>query len=219
MSSTELRPSLALPGPWRAVVCDMDGLLVRTDPTWVRAKVILFERHGVEFHDSDQRAVFGAAEIHSATYFTRRFGLPESEIPAVRREYMDIVHELFREPVEINQGAGELLERLSGRVPLGLASNTRRTLVDEVLGNTPFGHLFDAITTGDETDPKPAPGVYLLACERLGVHPSEAVALEDSPVGVQAAKAAGMSCIGIPSNLQEPLTEADYQLDSLTRLL
>jgi HAD superfamily hydrolase (TIGR01509 family) len=197
----------------------MDGLLVRTDPTWVRAKVILFERHGVEFHDSDQRAVFGAAEIHSATYFTRRFGLPDSEIPVVRKEYMEIVHELFREPVEVNPGAGELLTRLSGTVPLGLASNTRRSLVDEVLANTPFGHLFDTITTGDEADPKPAPGVYLLACERLGVDPSEAVALEDSPVGVQAAKAAGMSCIGIPSDPGEPLAEADYQLDSLTQLL
>ena len=219
MSSHVAEPSLTLPGPYHAVVCDMDGLLVKTDPTWVRAKVILFERHGVQFRPADQTAVFGAAEIYSATYFTRRFGLPESEIPAIRHEYMDIVHELFLEPVAVNPGATELIERLAGNVPVGLASNTRRSLVDEVLANTPFGHRFDAITTGDEVEPKPAPDVYLLACERLGVDPRTAVALEDSPFGVQAAKAAGMDCIGVPSDPDEPLDVADHVVRSLMELL
>ena len=219
MTSELAPPSLTLPGTWRAVVSDMDGLLVRTDPTWVRAKQILFARHGVQFQPSDQTAVFGAAEIYSATYFTQRFGLPESEMPAIRREYMDIVHRLFLEPVEVNPGATELIERLAGTVPLGLASNTRRTLVDEVLANTTFDGRFDAITTGDEVEPKPAPDIYLLACERLGVEPAHAVALEDSPLGVQAAKAAGMACIGVPSDPTEPLQDADHVVRSLTELL
>lgn len=213
------RPSLTLPGPYRAVVCDMDGLLIRTDPIWVQAKVALFERHGVEFHPTDHTAVFGAAEVHSATYFTERFGLPETEVQRVRREYMDIVHELFLQPVEVNPGATELIERLAGSVPLGLASNSRRTLVDEALSSTPFGHRFDAIATGDEARPKPAPDVYLLACERLGVDPGSAVALEDSPFGVEAAKAAGMDCIGVPSDPSEPLHLADHVVGSLTELL
>ena len=219
MTSELVRPSLTLPATWRAVVSDMDGLLVKTDPTWVRAKQILFARHGVEFEPSDQTAVFGAAEIYSATYFTRRFGLPDSEIATIRNEYMDIVHELFLEPVKVNPGATELVERLAGTVPLGLASNTRRTLVDEVLANTTFGGLFDAITTGDEVEPKPAPDIYLLACERLEVEPADAVALEDSPLGVQAAKAAGLACIGVPSDPSQPLAEADHVVGSLTELL
>jgi HAD superfamily hydrolase (TIGR01509 family) len=210
---------LTLPGPYRAVVCDMDGLLVKTDPKWVRAKVVLFERHGVEFQPADHTAVFGAAEAYSATYFTQRFGLPETEVERIRREYMDIVHELFLEPVEVNPGATKLIERLSGDVPLGLASNSRRTLVDGVLSNTPFGHRFDAIATGDEVEPKPAPDVYLLACERLDVDPGSAVALEDSPFGVEAAKAAGMACIGVPSDPAEPLRQADHVVGSLTELL
>ena len=219
MSSTLTPPSEPLPGPYDGVVFDMDGLLVKTETTWARAKVILFERHGVEFEPADQAAVFGAAEIYSATYFTKRFGLPESEIPAIRREYMDIVHELFREPVTVNPGAAELVERLAGRVPVGLASNTRRTLVDEVLGNTTFGHLFDAITTADEAEPKPAPHLYLLSCERLSVKPSSAAAVEDSLFGVRAAKAAGMTCIGVPSHPDEPLAPADHVVRSLTELL
>jgi HAD superfamily hydrolase (TIGR01509 family) len=197
----------------------MDGLLVKTEPTWVRAKVMLFGHYDVVFHEADQRAVHGAAEMESAAYFTRRLGLPASEIPRIHGEYMDIVHRLFEEPVEVNPGAAELVERLAGAVPLGLASNTRRTLVDEVLAGTSFGHRFDAIATGDEVEPKPAPDVYLLACERLGVDAAEAVALEDSPLGVAAAKAAGLACIGVPSYPDEPLHEADYRAASLTELL
>lgn len=219
MSSTDLRPPLTLPGPWQAVVFDMDGLLVRTDPTWVRAKSILFERHGISFHPSDQRAVFGAAEVQSATYFTHRLGLPATEIENIRSQYMDIVHELFLEPVEVNPGAAELIEALAGTVPLGLASNTRRSLVDEILAGTPFARRFDAIATGDEVDPKPAPDVYLLTCARLRVRPGAAVALEDSPLGVAAAKAAGMACIGVPSDRDHPLVEADHRVESLTELL
>jgi HAD superfamily hydrolase (TIGR01509 family) len=219
MSSTSVPARLTLPGPFKAVVSDMDGLLVKTDPTWVQAKVMLFGRYGVSFHEDDQRAVFGASEIHAATYFTMRLGLPQSEIPRIRDEYMTIVHRLFEDPIEINPGAAELVAHLAGRVPLGLASNTRRSLVDEVLANTPFAADFDAVATGDEVEPKPAPDVYQLACRRLGVDPADAVALEDSPLGVTAAKAAGLTCIGVPSNPSEPLPTADFVVASLTELL
>jgi HAD superfamily hydrolase (TIGR01509 family) len=220
MPPSPVRSPITLPGAYAGVVTDMDGLLVDTDATWVQAKVILFGRRGVTFHEDDQRAVFGAAEIESATYFAERFGAPDSEIPAIRDEYMDIVHQLFEEPVLIKPGAVELIERLAGRAPLGLASNTRRSLADEILANTPFADHFDAITTGDEvTNAKPAPDVYLLACERLGIKPADAVALEDSPLGVAAAKSAGMDCIGVPSHPDEPLPEADVVVESLAELL
>ena len=219
MTSAPSRPSRTLPGPWRAVVFDMDGLLVHSEVRWHQAKLRLFARHGVEFRDDDQWAVFGAAELDSALHFTRRFGLPDSEVTAVRDEYMEIVHELMREPAQITSGAVELIDHLSGRVPLGLASNTRRSLVDEILATTPFAGRFDAVATGDEVRPKPAPDVYLLACERLGVSPSDAVALEDSPLGARAAMAAGMYCIGVPSHPGEPLTEAHERVASLLELL
>jgi HAD superfamily hydrolase (TIGR01509 family) len=219
MPSTLAGPSLALPGPWQAVVFDMDGLLVHTERQWLRAKVILFERYGAAFRTADQRAVFGAAELHTVTYLTERIGLPGSEVARVRDEYLDIACDLFRDPVELTPGAVELVERLSERVPVGLASNTRRSLVEQVLAVTPFGPCLDTIVTGDEAQPKPAPDLYLLACERLGIRPADAVALEDSPMGVRAAKAAGMVCIGVPSDRTIPLDEADAQVGSLTELI
>lgn len=196
----------------------MDGLLVHTERQWLEAKVLLFERHGQELTMADREAVFGAADLPTATYFASRLGLTES-VESLRIEYIEIIGELIGAGIELTDGAIEVIEHLDGLVPLGLASNTRRSIVDKVLANTPFGHRFDAISTGDEVAPKPAPDVYLLACERLGVDPREAVALEDSPLGVRAAQAAGMTCIGVPSNPTEPLLDADFRVTSLTELL
>lgn len=219
MSSIPAAATIRLPGPYAAVVFDMDGLLVHTERQWLQAKVILFERHGTQLTAADRAAVFGAADLESVTYFAGRFGLSDQHIGALRNEYISIIRTLMREGVELTDGAAELVEALAGQVPLGLASNTRRPLVDEVLAQTPFGTDFDAIATGDEVPPKPAGDIYTLVCRRLGVEPGETVAVEDSPTGVRAAQVAGLTCIGVPSDPAHPLTEADLCVASLTELL
>jgi HAD superfamily hydrolase (TIGR01509 family) len=117
-------------------------------------------------------------------------------------------------------GAIELVERLRGRTRLGLASNSPRSLVDTALATARLADAFDAIVTSDDVDhPKPAPDLYLLACERLGVAPDEALALEDSPSGVAAAKAAGLTCIAVPQFAETDVSAADRIIDSLEDLL
>jgi HAD superfamily hydrolase (TIGR01509 family) len=217
--STFVRPAVRLPGPYSAVIFDMDGLLVHTERQWLQAKVMLFERYGQRLTADDRAAVFGTSELRSATYFAGRFGLPPERIEDLRLEYRDIITGLIEAGVEVTPGATQLVERLSAEVPIGLASNTRRSLVDTVLRQTPFGSRFTAISTGDEAEPKPAPDIYALACRRLGVDPRDAIALEDSPTGVSAARAAGLTCIGVPSDPDEPLSEADHIVASLTELL
>jgi len=218
LSSPATTP-LTLPGSFTAVVFDMDGLLVHTERQWLQAKTILFERYGQVLTEADRAAVFGAAELQSATYFAGRFGLPPERIVSLRDEYIGIIGELIEQGVELTDGAVDLVDRLAGDVPLGLASNTRRALVDKVLAQTPFGPRFETISTADETRPKPAPDLYLLACERLGADPATALAIEDSPTGVKAAQSAGMTCIGVPSNPSEQLPEADLVVASLTELV
>ena len=103
---------------------------------------------------------------------------------------------------------------------LGLASNSPRFLVDDALATAGLTDAFDAIVTSDEVaHAKPAPDMYLLACERLGVEPSEAVALEDSTSGVTAAKAAGLTCIAVPQFAETDVSAADRVIDSLQQLL
>jgi HAD superfamily hydrolase (TIGR01509 family) len=204
-----------LPGPFAAVVLDLDGLLVLTEDLWSHAKEILFGRHGVAFRREDHLAVFGTSERETAVYFALRFGLDPARADDIRHEYMSIASELMGRDLDLTEGARELVAWLQGRVPLGLASNTRRELVERILAGVGLGDAFDVVVTGDDGPPKPAPDLYLLACRRLGVDPAAAVALEDSPTGVSAARAAGLTCIGVPSAPEVPLPEADHVVRSL----
>ncbi len=197
----------------------MDGLLVHTERQWLQAKQELFRRYDRELTADDRAAVFGRSDRQSAEYFASRFELSDAHVDELRVEYLEIVGSLMDAGVELTDGATELVGHLRGQVPIALASNTRRPLVDRVLRQTPFGDWFDAIATGDEVPPKPAPDVYQLACERIDADIATAVAVEDSPTGIQAAKAAGLTTIGVPSDAAHPLAEADYQVSSLAELL
>ena len=104
-------------------------------------------------------------------------------------------------------------------MPLGLASNTRREIVTDTLLRSGLSGCFDVIVTGDEADPKPAPGIYRDACRQLGINPERSVAVEDSPTGVRAAKAAGMTCIGVPSDPEHVPAQADCLRTSLLELI
>lgn len=218
-AATDRPAPIRLPGPFAAVVLDLDGLLVQTEKLWSEAKEILFERHATEYTEADHLAVFGTSDIYTAEYFRHRFGAPAEEMPAIRDEYMAIADVLFAQGVEISEGAIELVDRLSGRVALALASNTRRPQVETILSSTPFRERFDAIVSGDEGTPKPAPDLYLLACERLGVEPADALALEDSPSGIAAAKAAGLTCIAVPQYAETDVSAADRVINTLEELL
>lgn len=208
-----------LPGSFDGVVLDLDGLLVDTEIAWTEAKRILYAEHGVPFSIEDHRAVLGTSEEYTAAVFTRRFGLGAEHEPEILREYLGHANALFADGVPRRPGASELVASLQGRVPLGLASNTRREIVMQTLARSGLSGSFDVIVTGDEADPKPAPGIYLEACRQLGIEPGRSVAVEDSPTGVRAAKAAGLTCIGVPSDPDHPVQQADCTWASLEELI
>ncbi len=143
-----------------------------------------------------------------------------SEGPALVDEMVSLMEAQLREQVDGRPGAVELVERLRGRTRLGLASNSPRHLVDSALATARITDAFDAIVTSDDVaESKPAPDIYLLACERLGVQPADALALEDSASGIAAAKAAGLTCIAVPQFAETDVSAADRVIDSLEDLL
>jgi HAD superfamily hydrolase (TIGR01509 family) len=208
-----------LPDRYRAVVFDMDGLLLDTEVVWQRAEEDLFRRYGQVFSMDDKLAVIGASFDHAGAYFAERLAQPRERGSILMQELTDAMQMELERQVAGRPGAVELVERLRGRVRLGLASNSPRRLVDAALRTAGLTDAFDAIVTSDDAAFKPAPDLYLLACERLGVAPRDALALEDSPSGIAAAKAAGLVCFAVPQFVETDVSAADRVIDSLEELL
>jgi HAD superfamily hydrolase (TIGR01509 family) len=205
---------------YRAVVFDMDGLLLETELLWQRAEARLFERHGAEFTFEDKLTVMGTSAALTGEFFARRLGYPADRAAPLINEVTELMLEELQGQVNARPGAVELIQRLRGRVPLGLATNSPRFLVDAALQSAGFSGTFDAIVSSDDVARhKPAPDLYLLACERLGVAPANALALEDTASGIAAAKAAGMACFAVPQFAETDVSAADRVIDSLEELL
>jgi HAD superfamily hydrolase (TIGR01509 family) len=206
---------------FEAVVFDMDGLLLETEELWVTAEAELFRRHGVEFTRDDQLAVMGTSFDVTARHFAARLAWPFERRAELVEESTAIMHELVKREVAARPGAVELVAALRERsVPLGLASNSPRFLVDDALATARLTDAFEANVTVDDVEhPKPAPDIYLEVCRRLGVEPRDALALEDSVSGITAAKAAGLTCYAVPQLAEVDVSAADRVIASLEELL
>ena len=200
-----------------AVVFDNDGLLLDTESVWTRAEEDLFELRGLEFTPADKLELVGTSAEIASGILERRLVEPGRGAELIE-ELNELVVAELEHGVEAMLGARELLERLGEHgVPLGLVSNSPLRFVKRSIELAGFEHHFDLILSAHEVAaPKPAPDPYLEACKRLGVAAGPSVvALEDSPTGVAAARAAGLTVIGIPSVEGVLLDEAHHLAESL----
>jgi HAD superfamily hydrolase (TIGR01509 family) len=207
---------MELPAP-AAVVFDNDGLLLDTESVWTRAEQDLFERRGLEFTPAHKRELVGTSAEIAGGILERRLGEPGRAAELIE-ELNELVVAELEHGVEAMVGARDLLGALKRRgTPVGLVSNSPLRFVRRSLEIVGFVESFDVIISAHEVPaPKPAPDPYLEACRRLGVEPGpDVVALEDSPTGVAAARAAGLTVIGVPSLEGIELTEAHEIAGSL----
>jgi HAD superfamily hydrolase (TIGR01509 family) len=200
-----------------AVVFDNDGLLLDTESVWTRAEQDLFARRGREFSAADKRELVGTSAEVAGGVLERRLGEP-GRAAALIEELNELVVAELEHGVEAMIGARDLLRALRRRgTPIGLVSNSPPAFVARSLELAGFEDSFDVVLSAHEVAaPKPAPDPYLEACRRLGVDAgTDVVALEDSPTGVAAARAAGLTVIGVPSIEGVALDEAHHLADSL----
>jgi HAD superfamily hydrolase (TIGR01509 family) len=196
------------------IVLGNDGLRLDREPCWTRAEEVVFERHGRTFDLEAKRALVGTAPPTAARVLERLLDLP-GRGEEVSAELYALALEEIAAGAEPRPGAVELLGELDGRWPIAVASNSPRSHLLAGLERTGLTGRFDVVIgVEDIAEPKPAPDLYLRACELLGVEPARSVALEDSPPGTAAARAAGLYVVGVPSVHGVEL-DADAVFDSL----
>jgi beta-phosphoglucomutase-like phosphatase (HAD superfamily) len=201
-----------------AVLFDMDGLLVDTEPLWTIAEHELAARLGGEFTPEMKAAMIGMGIDTAVPVLLEMLGRPDVDPWAAGELMVGRVAELFGEPgAVVNQpGAEELLNSIAeAGIPAALVSSSFRVLMDPVLGV--LGHHRFAVTVaGDEvTRRKPDPDPYLRAASLLQVPPARCVVLEDSTSGAQAGLAAGCPVVFVPSMPAMPPVPAATTVGSL----
>ena len=187
-----------------SVIFDMDGVIFDTEMLCRKAWHSMEEEYGISAEKMDQLLILcvGTNRAHMVKTFLEQLG---NDFPVERflDESMDRIAALGASGLPLKKGAVELLSWLKEQnALLALASSTKRSLVIQELTDAGLLDYFSVITGGDQiTHSKPDPEIYLKACEKLGIDPKEAYAVEDSYNGIRSAFSAGMKPLMVPDLL------------------
>jgi HAD superfamily hydrolase (TIGR01509 family) len=203
----------------RAVVFDLDGLMVDSEPVAREAWKVLLERHDVHLDEQTADAILGLRLKDSSAFIKQRFNLPLSleEISAERRAVFDQLASTGLQPMPGLLGLLSAVDRRG--LKRAVATSSHRGYATKMLEMIGAADGFAAVVTGETVRTgKPAPDIYLAAARALGLPPGDCLALEDAPHGVRAAKAAGMRCVAVPNQftVRLDLGAADRVLPSLS---
>lgn len=204
-----------------AIIFDLDGLLVDSEPCWHEARRQMAAEVGVfDWNRDDHRACMGVSTREWAEYMIRRLRLTLSWEETAAR-IVGNMQAIYARAIPYLPGAVEAVALAASHFPIALASGSERTLIDTVVADAAMRGKFRAVVCTD-TMPrgKPAPDVYLEAARQLGMRPEHCACLEDSGNGILAGAAAGMKVIAVPDPRFPPgpeaLAQAHIVLGSLT---
>jgi HAD superfamily hydrolase (TIGR01509 family) len=198
----------------KAIIFDMDGVLVNSEPLHYEVDRLLLEEMGYTLDYEYYKQFIGSTNTKLWTDIKAHFSLPQSVdtlkdmADAKKRELVD------RDGFPPICGVYDMLKRLhDAGYKLAVASSSPQAYIEEVTAYFHIKDYFQVLVSADAIGkPKPAPDIYLKAARQLGVAPADCMALEDSANGIGAAKAAGMTCIGFynPDSGDQDQSKADY---------
>ena len=207
----------------KAVIFDMDGVIVDSEPLHFDAESIIFREMGITLPDSERHTFMGMSNRKMWSLLKERFGLPgDHDDIMFRAEETRLAFMTSLTDIPAVPGIHALLDDLENhRCPAALASSSSRKLISLFLSRIGMEGRFAAIVSGNEVHRgKPDPDIFLHTAELLRVKPADCAVIEDSTNGTRAAKAAGMTCIGYrnPNSPGQDLALADSVVDDI-RLL
>ena len=205
-----------------AVIFDMDGVLIDSEPIHVDIERKLFDKLGISVSTEIHRSYLGTATEYMYRDLISRFGLSASVSELL--QFDDLFRcDYFRQLKELNLNVGVLnwiREIRESGLKLGVATSSSPSLAAILLERCEINSLFDVIvTTSDAGKSKPFPDVYLLAARKMSVSPANCIVFEDSPNGLSAANKAGMFCVGVQTNSVDihELSAAEFLIQSFEK--
>ncbi|MFG1817911.1 HAD family hydrolase [Kribbella sp. NPDC049174] len=210
----------------QAVVFDLDGVLVDSEPLWDEIRRAVVADAGRAWPTDATRALQGMSTPEWSAYLIDVIGVP-GRPEDVAAMVIDAMVARYRKNLPLLPGAIEAVERLANHWPLGLASSSPRQLIATVLDSADLASRFQVtVSTEEVTAGKPSPAVYNDVVRRLAADASRVVAIEDSSNGLRSASAAGVRVIAIPNPTYPPQPDAlalastvVASLDDLTQAL
>ena len=205
-----------------AVIFDMDGVLVDSEPLWKIAMQEVFSSLGSNLEKTDFQKTVGLRIDEVIAYWKPI----ENWVPEIKEIEIDIVTkmvDLIHHQSCPLPGVIETLDFLKLKTPIGLATSSPQKLIDAVLKTLDVKQYFNAIQSAEtETQGKPHPAVFLSAAKKMNVRPEKCLVIEDSLNGIIAAKAARMDVVCIPEKTHIPnpkMNLADFQFENMTDFL
>lgn len=201
--------------PIKAVIFDLDGLLVDSEELWFETCRRVLDEYGVGIQEEHRVELMGRGNLSS--FFIERFGVQDKR-ETIREKIWDTFYQLAEAGLKPMPGAVESVQRFSSRFDLGVASSAHTNYVEMAVNQLGIKGHFRALVGGDQVErAKPYPDVFLKTAAILKIDPMECVVLEDSPNGIEAAKSANMFCIAIPNRYLQngDFSKADLQIPTL----
>jgi beta-phosphoglucomutase family hydrolase len=205
----------------KAVIFDMDGVIAETEHVHIGAEKQTMLKYGIEISEDELHEYTGTTAKVMFTSLIEKYKL-NTTFDRIFKEKEEILFRLLEEDVQPTKGVIDLLRKLKKmKIKLAVASSSHKRMIEYVLKKLKIIDLFDSIVGAEDIDrSKPDPEIFLISAKRLNVKPEECTVVEDSKLGVEAAKKAGMKCLGYvnPSSGKQDLSKADFVADDFCRL-
>lgn len=205
----------------KAVIFDMDGVIVDSEPMHIAAEKQVLLKYGVKITTDELRTYTGTTAEFEFTDLVRKYKL-DTTVEELFREKETILFKLLEEKTQPIEGVIQLIKSLKNHgFKLGIASSGHRKLVDYFLQKLKIERFFDSVVCAEDISrSKPDPEIFLKSANALRVEPRECIVIEDSTLGVEAAKLAGTKCVGYrnPNSGNQNLSRADLVIDDFTEL-